>query len=1175
MSARRGTGARLLATVVAGVLLIGTLLGGASGAVTADAAGTAGNDGSTFGNAPATDADWPEYGATGRNTGHNPDAAGPTDAVGTAWTFGTDATEFSTGASPAVVGDTVYVAGENTVYAVNATAGTERWRVDADKPVGPAFHDGGVYVADEGRVRAVDAETGARVWETDIGDRPVGSVTAVDGVIYVVTRTNDGGSAVIALDAADGDVGWRYAPDATLADAAPTVDPDAGPNGTVYVGGAGLSAVDAATGRERWQYEVKGNVVPSAPAAADGVVYAGDDEGRLYAVDTGGNEIWTTDVGDDRLLSPAVANGTVYVGMPRSDRFVGLDADTGATEWETNLPVGLGAAPSVASDTVYVTDRTARILALDADDGTERWRFDLPGSRFLYQSPAVRDGVVYVGNASYDRTKSNASLYALGERPSLSATTDDTTVAVGESVTFEADVASGWAGIASIEWDLDGDGIFEATGESATETFDERGGRAMTVRATDQRGVTNTTSVYVGVDDPTERPATGDWRVSGGDIARAGVASNLPGLRSADVRWRRNTNDVDANPPPYNPPAVVDGTTYAAAYRTNATGVSVADLRAFDADTGVDEWRASLGAVAFADYTVTNDTVYVATAGRESALRAIDRDTGAERWAIETPVDPFRIAYDPGVGLLYVTTLEGGDVVALDPTSFADDSPPDRPVWSTSSGPLFAVGNDSLYAVDSEVETSTVTAVNKSAGAERWNVSLDGRATEPVVAGDTVIVGTQTQRLIEPLTIHALDVETGAERWTFGADTDVRPAVADGLVFVATDAGEVGTLNLTTGDPRWGVNTAVDSGFGTGPSLDRFAVTNDTVYVSPQPDRLLAFDTETGEERFRIERDREERLVTGIAAYENRIVVTTPTGIETLDGPTPPVADAGPNRTEAVDQRVELDATGTVDPTGYQSRLVYDWRQVTGPAVDLDAADTATPAFKTPRVENETALVFRVTVIGADGLNDTATVAVTVDPSIALPAPAVTVEPAEPEEGETVTLDAGPTEPGDAPINRFEWTLPNGTAAGETTTAAFEQPGEYAVSLRVVDADGVANETVRTVTVTERTADPAEFPSGADDGESTPTSTPAKEPTPTPEPTPTSREPTPTPTDEQTPTATDAPSGSGPGSGSGSGSGTDTAATPTPPAEDGVPGFGAVAAVLALAIASLVARRGA
>jgi hypothetical protein len=83
----------------------------------------------------------------------------------------------------------------------------------------------------------------------------------------------------------------------------------------------------------------------------------------------------------------------------------------------------------------------------------------------------------------------------------------------------------------------------------------------------------------------------------------------------------------------------------------------------------------------------------------------------------------------------------------------------------------------------------------------------------------------------------------------------------------------------------------------------------------------------------------------------------------------PPVANAGPDQTVAEGVMVSLTALGSTDPNG--DTLSYSWTQLTGPAVTLTGAATATPTFTSPPVVATTTLSFRVTV--SDGKGGTST----------------------------------------------------------------------------------------------------------------------------------------------------------------------------------------------------------
>jgi outer membrane protein assembly factor BamB len=103
----------------------------------------------------------------------------------------------------------------------------------------------------------------------------------------------------------------------------------------------------------KWSYAT-GSSVESSPAVANGVVYVGSDDYKLYALNAHtGAKLWsyTTDLFVDS--SPAVSNGVVYVGS-RDDNVYALNARTGAKLWSYTTGNDVESSPAVSNGMVYV-----------------------------------------------------------------------------------------------------------------------------------------------------------------------------------------------------------------------------------------------------------------------------------------------------------------------------------------------------------------------------------------------------------------------------------------------------------------------------------------------------------------------------------------------------------------------------------------------------------------------------------------------------------------------------------------------------------------------------------------------------------------------------------------------------------------------------------------------------
>ena len=91
-----------------------------------------------------------------------------------------------------------------------------------------------------------------------------------------------------------------------------------------------------------------GNLVVSSPAAANGVVYVGSLDQKLYALDaSNGHVLWTATTGERIYSSPAVADGMVFVGSHDHNLYAfALDAGNDAVYRGTRAPPPLCVAAS-------------------------------------------------------------------------------------------------------------------------------------------------------------------------------------------------------------------------------------------------------------------------------------------------------------------------------------------------------------------------------------------------------------------------------------------------------------------------------------------------------------------------------------------------------------------------------------------------------------------------------------------------------------------------------------------------------------------------------------------------------------------------------------------------------------------------------------------------------------
>jgi len=172
-------------------------------------------------------------------------------------------------------------------------------------------------------------------------------------------------------------------------------------DGLVFTSSNAVYAFDIETGEEVWVYKSDANMGFVAPLAlADGVLYAGGEDGSLYAFEPGsGDVIWQAELTDSGLPvngGPLVEDGTIYVTAWDGNAYV-VDAETGDVLGQQKLGGMSYGQPAFADGYVVMSapSPSKGVMAIEAETGDEAWTFDTDGT--VYTALAVADGVVYFG----------------------------------------------------------------------------------------------------------------------------------------------------------------------------------------------------------------------------------------------------------------------------------------------------------------------------------------------------------------------------------------------------------------------------------------------------------------------------------------------------------------------------------------------------------------------------------------------------------------------------------------------------------------------------------------------------------------------------------------------------------------------------------------------------------
>jgi outer membrane protein assembly factor BamB len=390
-----------------------------------------------------------------------------------------------------------------------------------------------------------------------------------------------------------------------------------------------IGVANVATLANAWT-EATGGAIGSSPAVANGVVYVGSTDGKLYAYSltatcvtrahVGCPPVWTATTGGAVISSPAVVNGVVYVGS-YDGKLYAFDAagSTGcsgtpkvcaplwtASTINSHFSPGIFSSPVVVNGVVYVGSENAGTLyAFDAAGSTGcsgtpktcKPLWTAATGAGIDSSPAVANGVVYVGSEDHD-------LYAFDAAGSTGCSgtpktcTPLWTAATGAAVDSSPAVANGEVFVGSYDgkvYAFDATGSFHCSGtpKTCTPEWVATTGDAVLSSPAVANGV-----VYVGSDD-------GKLYAFAANCLHRGGPNDIEPC----PLWTATTGAAV-----FSSPAVANGVVY--------VGSADHNLYAFDAAgsagctssrpiTCTALWSATTGDVVFSSPAVANGVVYV------------------------------------------------------------------------------------------------------------------------------------------------------------------------------------------------------------------------------------------------------------------------------------------------------------------------------------------------------------------------------------------------------------------------------------------------------------------------------------------------------------------------------------------------------------------------------------
>lgn len=318
----------------------------------------------------------------------------------------------------------------NTVFALDASTGKQRWRYQARTPTQPQpfLSEKSVYFGStDGKVSALNASTGKLLWRVALSAEGVPVVqTAEQGVIYVVfvgcyyfgffgpCPASQPGGPLFALSASTGKTLWEFQGEVNLELDIEGQSMQATQDAFYVTSGLNLFALDPVTGRQLWQFSAGSpardtqNGYMSIARIINGQVYtvasvlttstAAGFKQVLYDLnERSGTRVWNYPSLDtpDLPFFATIENGVAYFSdttqpnawmqnsQPAYDEVLALNASDGTPRWHHQQD-GMNALNSIVvrNGSVYIAGEDGTLYSLREQDGSLQWQNKLLGNGF-------------------------------------------------------------------------------------------------------------------------------------------------------------------------------------------------------------------------------------------------------------------------------------------------------------------------------------------------------------------------------------------------------------------------------------------------------------------------------------------------------------------------------------------------------------------------------------------------------------------------------------------------------------------------------------------------------------------------------------------------------------------------------------------------------------------------
>jgi PGF-pre-PGF domain-containing protein len=631
---------------------------------------------------------------------------------------------------------------------------------------------------------------------------------------------------------------------------------------------------------------------------------------------------------------------------------------------------------------VYVTDLRSET---DGSDGVNR----------LIEDERIVIDKIEVTDENSDNTPPTATF---NYQPSTPST--------GTTVTFDAsDSVDPDGSISSYDWDLDGDGSVDASGETVSNTYDTAGDYQATLTVTDNSDATTSSSKTISVstsdtDIVVAPDGTGDYTSIQNAIDNATTGDRI---KVKSGTYEQHT-DVNKNITLYAP----EGATIA-----NTSAVS----------TKYNKYEAQSGFQIYGDVTPTISG-FTLTDWR----RAISAGASEGSWTVKnTDISGGRCgvcaAVTPGDWTVKNTTITNAGTVSAY-KSTGDWEIVDTKFKKTDIFADKSTGNPIIKGISLRDAPSDGIKIEESTGVITISDSIIANSTYAAIEAEN----TSADIGISETSISNSDTGIDFEEDSTG-DLTVKSTTINEIKYDAIE-NEKSSGSITIKDTS--VETA-DNGIDAEKSTGQMVITNFTVRDT-DGDGIDASNA------------------TGNATVQKSTFRNV--GDKSID-----VIDSE-GKWEIHESILTGGREGGIDAwdAAFSVNASYNyWNESTGPSGDYDGSGAAAAGNISVNPHyTDSALTQLATVDEDDGGQNTA------------PIVKFNYQPNTPTTGTTVSFDASDSTDPDGSISSYEWGFDgDGTPddSGKTATFTYDSAIEYQVNLTVTDNDGATNTTSQTITI--------------------------------------------------------------------------------------------------------------